>query len=127
MAESNNNKFFLDIFNNILDFNKSKVIIIFDEEGNIWFGLKDIMKMLGYTNIIKRINDMKINEKFKKKFEDLKVVSFRTPPNFQKNTNFVNESGLYEILVKSTKPIAKIFFITSEEVMKIIKLKMERL
>lgn len=109
MVETNNNKFFLDIFNNILDFNKNKVIIIFDEEGNIWFGLKDIMKMLGYTNIIKRINDMKINVKFKKKFEDLKVVSFRTPPNFQKNTNFVNESGLYEILVKSIKPIAKIF------------------
>ena len=37
--------FFLDIFNNILDYNNNKVMIIFDGDGNIWFGLRDVMKM----------------------------------------------------------------------------------
>ena len=31
----NNKEFFLDMFNNILDYNDSKVIIIFDSDGNI--------------------------------------------------------------------------------------------
>lgn len=102
--------FFLDVFNNILDYDNNKVMIIFDSDGNIWFGLRDIMKMLGYVNIINIINDMKINDTYKKKFTDLKGVLLTTPPfNFQKNTNFVNEFGLYEILIKSTKPLAKIF------------------
>ncbi len=29
--------------------------------------------------------------------------------NFQQNTNFINETGLYELLTKSNKPIAKVF------------------
>ena len=102
--------FFLDIFNNILDYNNNKVMIIFDVDGNIWFMLKDLMKMLGYVNILHIVNDMKINDGYKKKFIDLKVGPSTTPPlNFQKNTYFVNEFGLYEILTKSTKPIAKLF------------------
>jgi prophage antirepressor-like protein len=31
------------------------------------------------------------------------------PLNFQQNTNFINETGLYELLTKSNKPIAKVF------------------
>ena len=31
----NKEQFFLDVFNNILDFNNSKVIVIFDTDGNI--------------------------------------------------------------------------------------------
>ena len=102
--------FFLDIFNNILDYNNNKVMIIFDGDGNIWFGLRDVMKMLGYVDILNIVNNMKINDDYRKKFIDLKGVLLTTPPcNFQKNTNFVNEFGLYEILTKSKKPIAKLF------------------
>ena len=45
-------------------------MIIFDGDGNIWFRLKDVMTMLGYVNILHIVNDMKINENYKKKFID---------------------------------------------------------
>ena len=70
-----NKDFFLDIFNNILDYNNNKVMIIFDGDGNIWFGLRDVMKMLGYADILNIVNNMKINEDYRKKFIDLKGVS----------------------------------------------------
>ena len=47
----NKEQFFLDVFNNILDFNNSKVIVIFDTDGNIWFGLKDLFNLLYRNNI----------------------------------------------------------------------------
>jgi len=76
----------LDIFNNILDYNNNKVMIIFDVDGNIWFGLRDVMKMLGYVDILNIVNNMKINDDYRKKFIDLKGVLLTTPPcNFQKN------------------------------------------
>ena len=106
----NKQQFFLDVFNNILDFNNNRIIMIFDNDGNIWLGLKDLLKMLGYNSIINQINVLKINNKFIKLYSDIKVPqSFVVPHNFQKKTKFVNESGLYEVLSKSTKPTAKIF------------------
>ena len=53
--DKNKEQFFLDVFNNILDYNNSKVIILFDIDGNIWFGFNDILKMLGYSSIDKAI------------------------------------------------------------------------
>lgn len=102
-------KFFLDAFNNILDYGDNKVTILFDTKGDIWFGLKDMLKILGYTDAKHGIDDIKLNQKFKKKFVNLKVAGFIPPPNFQKNTFFINESGLYELLTKSNKPMAKQF------------------
>ncbi len=102
-------KFFLDVFNNILDYNESKVIVIFDTDGNIWFSLKDLLKMLGYIDPKHGIDDIQINKNFKKKFTNLKVAGFNPPPNFQQNTYFINESGLYELLTKSSKSVAKEF------------------
>ena len=45
--------FYLDIWNNVLDFNSNKILIIFDKNGNIWFKLKDLFKTLGYTSLLK--------------------------------------------------------------------------
>jgi len=39
-----NNNFFLDIWNNLIKINEDNVFIIFDKKGNIWFGLKDLIK-----------------------------------------------------------------------------------
>jgi len=39
-----NNRFFLDIFNKILKVNDNEIIIIFDNNNNLWFGLIDIVK-----------------------------------------------------------------------------------
>jgi len=42
----NNNRFFLDIFNKILKVNDNEIIIIFDKDNNLWFGLRDILRTL---------------------------------------------------------------------------------
>ena len=102
--------FFLDIFNKILKINESDVMIIFDLEGNIWFKLKDVFIALGYTDLKKSIYKFNINKDYKKKYLSIKVPgSTPVPSNLQQTTLFVNESGLYEILSNSTKPLAKIF------------------
>lgn len=103
-------QFFLDVFSNILDYNKKQIIIIFDINGNIWFALRDIFKILGYTNIDKAINKMNFNNSYKEYYKNLRVSPLgHTLSNMQPNQVFINESGLYEVLTKSTKPLAQEF------------------
>ena len=70
-----NNSFFLDIFNKILKVNENEIMIIFDNDNNIWFGLRDIIKVLEYSNITKAITKIKISSKYKKEYN--KIL---TPP-----------------------------------------------
>jgi prophage antirepressor-like protein len=51
MSKKQNNIFFMDIFNNILKINEQEIMIVYDKKNNIWFGLKDIIKLLKYVNI----------------------------------------------------------------------------
>jgi prophage antirepressor-like protein len=61
-VQSEKDLFFLDAFNQLLKYNKQKIIIIFDTDGNIWFALRDIFNMLGYNNINNAINTIKISD-----------------------------------------------------------------
>ena len=45
------NDFFMNIFDKILQVNDNFILIIFDIDGNIWFKLKDLLKILGYKSI----------------------------------------------------------------------------
>ena len=102
--------FFLDIFNKLLKINEDSIMIIFDVESNIWFKFKDVLKALEYSSIDKIIFNFKINKLYIKKFIQLKVLpTWEGPSNFQKSTYFINESGLYQLLSLSTKPLAKLF------------------
>jgi prophage antirepressor-like protein len=103
--------FFLDIFNQLLKINDIEIMIIFDTKGKGWFGLRDIIKVLQYSNIEKAITKIKISKINKKIYDDIEphpggVGSVIT---IKPHKIFINESGLYEILLKSTKPLAKIF------------------
>jgi hypothetical protein len=65
------------------------------------------LKALGYIDIDHTINSELVSIKNKFKYAEIEVLgSTPVPHNFQKNTIFVNESGLYEILSKSKKDIA---------------------
>ena len=108
--QSNKSLFFLDIFNQLLKYNEKKIIIIFDTGGNIWFGLRDIFNMLGYNNINNAINTIKISDANRTSYKDIRVSDrLDTLINMQPHKIFINESGLYEVLTKSTKPIANLF------------------
>jgi prophage antirepressor-like protein len=109
----NNNRFFLDIFNKILKVNDNEIIIIFDNNNNLWFGLIDIVKALGYSNYRKARIKLKINNDTIKKYIEIQGAPRGAPLNILKKSHpdkkFINEFGLYELLSKSTKPLAKVF------------------
>jgi prophage antirepressor-like protein len=107
------NSFFLDIFNKILKVNENEIIVIFDNENNIWFSLIDIFKSLGYSNYRKARLKLKINNNTIKKYIGIQGDPRGSPSNILKGMHpdkkFINEQGLYELLSLSTKPLAKIF------------------
>ena len=102
---------FLDIFNKLLKYGDKKIKIIFDSNGDIWFGLRDILKVLDYKNYKKALQNIYISKNNRKKYKYIGVPLEGYPfaKNQQPNTIFINESGLYQILSNSTKPIAKLF------------------
>lgn len=101
--------FFLDIFNNILDYENNDVKITFDKDGEIWFAYNDILSLLGYKDVKTAIKDFSISTRYTRKFSDICTIHNIVPKNFQKHTVFINESGLYEILTRSRKQKAQIF------------------
>lgn len=109
MSSKQNNIFFMDIFNQILKVNDNDIMIIYDIEGNIWFGLIDIIKLLDYKNYKKANNQLKININNIKIYSKIKGTPRGVPLIIQPNKKFINEAGLYELLSISTKPLARIF------------------
>ena len=101
---------FIDIFNNLLKYNKEEIFIIVDKQNQIWFKLKDIVKLLGYTNLKKALYSSFIDDKNKKKYSEIKVYPSRgTPLNLQPNAFFIDEAGLYKLLTNSKKELAQKF------------------
>jgi prophage antirepressor-like protein len=82
----------VSVFENLLKYNNKEVFIVLDINNEIWFKIKDVLKLLGYHNIskINRINGIdKINIV---KFKYIKVgLSMTIPSNTQPVTLFVNE------------------------------------
>jgi len=102
--------FIIDIFENLLKYNDTNVFIILDINNSIWFKMKDILKILGYYNITKIKRLIGLDKKNISKFKYIKVGSYiALPLNSQPNTIFINESGLYQLLSNSRKPIASKF------------------
>ena len=63
----------INVFENLLKYNDKKVFIILDINNEIWFKLKDIFKLLGYTNSRKAVQEAQVNNKYKKKYKYIKV------------------------------------------------------
>ena len=75
-----------------------------------WFGLRDIIIILGYTNIGKAITKILISKQNRIQFSKILPTPRGHGRIFIKpNKIFINEEGLYELLSKSTKPLAKVF------------------
>jgi hypothetical protein len=62
---------FLDVWNNMLKFNKNNIFIIFDNKGDIWFGMKDLFKAFGYNNLKKVKINLKIPIKYIKTYSEI--------------------------------------------------------
>jgi hypothetical protein len=110
MSKKQDSIFFMEIFNDILKINDTNVIIIYDIDGNIWFGLRDILKVIGYRSLENAMATIYIDKKNKKYYNKIDSYGQLEGSNnvLKPNKIFINESGLYEILSKTTKPLAKI-------------------
>ena len=82
---------------------------------DVWFRGKDIAKALGYENTTQSILNNVENED-KRKLEELDNLQDRLTTYHDKITIYINESGLYNLILKSQKPEAKQFkqWVTSE-------------
>lgn len=84
--------------------------------GDPWFRGKDVATILGYKNTMQAVI-VNVDEDDRNKIEELtKHLPDRCLPGNSKNTIFINESGLYSLILRSEKPEAKTFkkWVTSE-------------
>jgi prophage antirepressor-like protein len=93
-----------------------KSLTAINVNGNYWFKGKDIALMLEYKDTKSAIEDH-VETDDKKKYSNF-FRGGKTPPRKkeQQHTIYVNESGLYSLILSSKKPIAKQFkhWITSD-------------
>ena len=103
--------FYLDIYNNILNYDENKLLIIFDIDGNIWFKLRDLLKIIGYNDPKDAIKHLNLNHKYIIKYKDIMRKGGLIPPVLNSNKNFImiNNNGLIYVLSKSKKPFARLF------------------
>lgn len=79
-----------------------------DEQGEPWFVLNDICSALGITNtrnVAGRLDE-----------DNVRSADVTDNLGRMRQTNVVNEAGLYEVIIRSDKPEAKVFrrWVTSE-------------
>jgi len=79
MSKKQTNIFFMEIFNNILKINDTNVMIVYDIEGIVWFGLRDIIIALGYKNIENAITKIKMDNK--KSYDKIQPPTGEGVPN----------------------------------------------
>jgi len=95
----------LQIFNNP-EFGKVRTIVI---NGEPWFVGKDVAKALGYKDTI---SALKVHVDVEDKKGGWKIAT----PSGEQQMTIINESGLYNVILRSDKPEAKPFrkWVTSE-------------
>ena len=92
----------------IKEFQTKQINIIQDDDKEIWFKGHDVATILGY----KRPNDsvtQHVDSEDKLKLGDLTTTVFHRSSNLKKNTTFINESGLYSLILRSKLEAAKQF------------------
>jgi prophage antirepressor-like protein len=96
----------IDIYNNLLSYNNNKINYLIDTDENIWFKFQDVNTILEYKSSKDTLRD-KISKENKSKYKNIKIINKIKIK--QENTIYVNEYGLYELLLSSKMPIAKNF------------------
>ena len=82
-----------------------------------WFKGKEVARCLGYSNLQQALRK-NVDEDDRKTYEELMkgVLPESTPSNQQPKEIYINESGLYSLVLRSEKPEAKAFkrWVTAE-------------
>jgi prophage antirepressor-like protein len=100
----------INVFENLLKYNDKEVFIILDINNEIYFKIKDVLKLLGYNGVNKFTRIKGVDNKNIIKFKYIKIgTSMSLLDNIHPYTIFVNESGLYQLLSNSHKKLATKF------------------
>jgi len=101
----------VDIYQNIIDINGNKILILTDNDSKIWFSLRQILSTLEYKNIKAEIKRIDVNKKEILILETLlKNVPLKQHIEYnnyiRSYMKMISESGLFMLLDKSVKPKA---------------------
>jgi len=101
----------VDIFENIIKINDTKILIVIDKDKTIWFSLGHLFKVLDYKSIRSEIKRADIDKNYIITLEELmknvnKINKIIYSTNTQPHMKMISEAGVFTILDKSTKPIA---------------------
>ena len=95
----------IDIYNNILIYNNNTIDYVLDNNCNIWFKFITISNLLNYKSRKDALRDL-ISKDNKKRLKEIKtLIKIKEHPD----TIYINESGLYNLLIRSRMNKAKIF------------------
>lgn len=88
----------------IFNFQSNEVRVVKDDNGEPWFVAKDVCSVLGIRNATQAVGQLDEDER------SMFCIGR------QGNTNIINESGLYALVIRSNKPNARKFrkWVTSE-------------
>jgi prophage antirepressor-like protein len=84
----------------IKDYFESKLTIILDDNNRAWFKGCDVASILGYNDKNQAIKK-NVEMEDKMKLNELVGRLGDAPPNSQPHTIFINESGLYSLILSS--------------------------
>jgi prophage antirepressor-like protein len=96
----------IDLYNKLLVYNDTNINFIIDNTNIIWFRLADVTDILEYKSrkgVLKNI----IDKKYRKHLKDIQTI--HDVNRDQGNTIYINESGLYKLVLKSRMKLAKEF------------------
>jgi prophage antirepressor-like protein len=101
----------VNIYQNIIDINGNKLIVLNDNDNKIWFSIRQILSILEYKNVRKEIQRIDINKKEILTLEKLlKIVPKYNQIEYnnyiQSHMKMISEAGLFMLLDKSEKPKA---------------------
>jgi prophage antirepressor-like protein len=86
----------------------TEITMIQDVDKVVWFKGIDVASILGYSDKKKAIR-MHVDEDDKQKLNEIQTGHFVPPKNSQPHTVFINESGLYCLVIRSKLDGAKKF------------------
>ncbi len=99
-----------DIYENIIKFNNVNIVLLFDNDNNIWFSYNGVLESIGYTDIKKKKNRLQLDNKYFDTYENIYSTSSANKSankSIHPYTKMINEPGLYLLLSKSNKELAK--------------------
>ena len=104
----------------IFKYSNEKLIVILDKYNKPWFNASHIAKILKYTKLNDAIRQL-VDKEYIQILKDI-TTNYKMYHNAQPTSLFINEAGIYALLLRSKKKTAKKFYKwTIEEVLPSIR------